>query len=115
MAGQFEKMKKLSQMVSRLSLHCVIKPLWFHAAIQILSLELCRQLKELAVGTAEMSESHITKNISEHMRSVTADLKIYLHHTVITTDNATNIVSAIERCDGIAPVKCMAHVLNLAP
>ena len=72
------------------------------------------QLKELVLRTAEMSESHTAENLSEHMRSVAADWKIDLHSTVITTDNAANIVSAIERCDVTAHVRCMAHVLNLA-
>ena len=72
------------------------------------------QLKDLVLSTAEMSESHTTENLSEHMRSVAAAWKIDLHSTVITTDNAANIVSAIERCDVTAHVRCMAHVLNLA-
>ena len=72
------------------------------------------QLKELVLSTAEMSELHTAENLSEHMRSVAADWKLDLHRTVFTTDNAANIVSAIERCHMIAHVRCMAHVLNLA-
>ena len=72
------------------------------------------KLKEFVLSTAEMSDSHTAENLAEHLKKVCSDWDIELKSTAITTDNAANIVLAIEKCSPLVHVRCMAHVLNLS-
>lgn len=71
-------------------------------------------MKEFVLCTEEMAESHNANNLAEQLRRVARDWNIKLSDTIVTTDNASNVVLAMEKCNLLCHVRCMAHVLNLS-
>lgn len=74
------------------------------------------QMLDFVISTTEMHGSHTAENLTEDLQHNLEKWGINLSNTSITTDNAANIVLAIEKCNPqpMCHVRCMAHVLNLS-
>jgi len=71
------------------------------------------QLESRVLQTRVMHESHTAVNVNEMFHSVTNEWKLTLADLVIVTDNAANMLAAVQ-LDNITHIKCFAHTLNLA-
>ena len=72
------------------------------------------KLDEYVLSTSEIVESHTAQNLAEHLKGKAKEWDIQLDKAVVTTDNASNIVLAMDRCNVLCHIRCMAHVLNLS-
>lgn len=72
------------------------------------------KLEDFVLCTSEIEESHTADNLATQLMDTAKDWHIDLSHSTVTTDNAANIVLAVEKCKVLCHVRCMAHVLNLS-
>lgn len=70
-------------------------------------------LEDFVLCTSEIHESHTAANLAAHLSATALDWGIEVTKCTVTTDNAANIVLAVDKCGVMCHVRCMAHVLNL--
>lgn len=72
-------------------------------------------MRNVILDTSELQTTHTAANVSTCIDSIIRGYHVEWESVLaITTDNATNYVSAIERYLGITDIPCMAHTINLA-
>jgi hypothetical protein len=72
------------------------------------------KLREFVLSTTELEKSHTAENLAEELQSVAEEWQLQLSNVAVTTDNASNVVLAMQKCNVKWHVRCLAHVLNLA-
>lgn len=72
------------------------------------------KLKDFVLSTSAMEEQHTGENLAAQFKDVAKEWGINLSDTAVTTDNAQNVVLAMEKCQLLCHVRCMAHILNLS-
>lgn len=72
------------------------------------------QLQSQVLQTRVMHESHTAQNIHATFHSVANEWKLTLTDLVIVTDNASNMIAAMQLDENLTQVSCFAHTLNLA-
>lgn len=75
------------------------------------------QMKSAVLQTRPLYESHTSAHLAEELRNVMTDWKLERPNMTIpvATDNAPNIVNAVNETDGLGPqISCFAHTVNLA-
>uniref|UniRef100_A0A3B1JBH7 BED-type domain-containing protein n=1 Tax=Astyanax mexicanus TaxID=7994 RepID=A0A3B1JBH7_ASTMX len=72
------------------------------------------QLQSQVLQTRVMHESHTAQNIHATFHSVAKEWKLTLPDLVIVTDNASNMLAAMQLEENLTHVSCFAHTLNLA-
>lgn len=71
------------------------------------------ELESKVLVTREVIESHTAENIACDFEEILAEWQLAKHGVSVTTDNASNITSAMNKCS-VTNIRCMAHTLNLA-
>lgn len=75
------------------------------------------EMKSAVLQTRPLYESHTSAHLAEELENAVTEWKLERPNVTIpvTTDNASNIVNAINEADGLGPqIGCFAHVVNLA-
>lgn len=75
------------------------------------------EMRSCVLQTRPIYESHTSEHLSEVLTDVVAEWKLERVNSIIlvTTDNAKNIVNAIDLAAGLGPqIGCFAHTVNLA-
>lgn len=75
------------------------------------------QMKSAVLQTRPLYESHTSAHLAKELKNVVTDWKLERPNTTIpvATDNAPNIVNAVNETDGLGPqIGCFAHTVNLA-
>ena len=65
------------------------------------------KLREFVLCTKELPESHTVVNLASDFKHQTDQWGLDLSRCMITTENAANIVSAIESCNVDCHVRCL--------
>ena len=74
-------------------------------------------MKSAVLQTRSLYDSHTSAHLAEELRNVVTEWKLERPNMTIpvTTDNAANIVIAVNETDGLGPqIGCSAHTVNLA-
>ena len=75
------------------------------------------EMKSAVLQTRTMYESHTSANLAAELCNAVDEWKLKRPNISIpvTTDNATNIVNAVNEAEGLGPqIGCFAHTVNLA-
>ncbi len=75
------------------------------------------EMRSCVLQTRPIYESHTSEHLSEMLTDAVAEWKLERVNSIIpvTTDNAKNIVNAIDLAAGLGPqIGCFAHTVNLA-
>lgn len=72
------------------------------------------QVQSQVLQTRVMHESHTAENIHATFHSVAQEWKLTLADLVIVTDNASNMLAAMQLEENLTHVSCFVHTLNLA-
>lgn len=75
------------------------------------------EMRSCVLQTRPIYESHTSEHLSELLTDAVAEWKLERVNSIIpvTTDNAKNIVNAIDLAAGLGPqIGCFAHTVNLA-
>ena len=73
-------------------------------------------MKSAVLQTRHLYDSHTSAHLAEELRNVVTEWKLERPNMTIpvTTDNAANIVNAVNETDGLGPqIGCSAHTVNL--
>ncbi|KAK6169740.1 hypothetical protein SNE40_020731 [Patella caerulea] len=72
------------------------------------------KLESKVLCTTKFDESHTAENITSFLESVMDEWDICEKTVALVTDNASNMLLAASKLDGITHLPCFAHTLNLA-
>lgn len=72
------------------------------------------QLEEFVLSTKECLESHTGENLANDFQKSIEEWGLKTTEVSVTTDNAANIVLAMNKANVMTHIRCMAHTLNLA-
>ncbi|KAK6182233.1 hypothetical protein SNE40_009961 [Patella caerulea] len=72
------------------------------------------KLESKVLCTTKFDESHTAENITSFLESVMDEWDIREKTVALVTDNASNMLLAASKLDGITHMPCFAHTLNLA-
>lgn len=72
------------------------------------------QLQEYVLATEECLSSHTAENLAKDFESTLENWGLKAENVSVTTDNAANIVLAMQKCNTRCHIRCMAHTINLA-
>ena len=70
-------------------------------------------LEDYVLSTSEIEKAHTADNLAVQLVETAKAWSIDLSKSTVTTDNAANIVLAVEKCNVLCHVRCVAHILNL--